>query len=77
MKTLITSREQQVLHLMARGLSSKTIATELNLSFYTVQTHRKNILRKLKETNTIRAISVAGMIGLLGAPDTQRLALSA
>jgi DNA-binding NarL/FixJ family response regulator len=68
MKTLITLREQQILSLMAQGMSSKTIASQLSLSFYTVQTHRKNILRKLNQTNTVRAISVASMVGLLVNP---------
>lgn len=67
MKMQITAREQEILHLMAQGMSSKTIANELHLSFYTVQTHRKNILRKLNETNTVRALTAASTIGLLRA----------
>lgn len=65
MKSIITFREQQVLSFMATGLSSKQIAKELNLSFHTVQTHRKNILKKLNESNTIRAVAVAASVGLL------------
>ncbi len=57
MKTLITVREQEILRLMAQGMSSKTIADVLNLSFHTVQTQRKNILRKLNENRTIRAMA--------------------
>ena len=67
MKALITFREQQILSLMAQGHSSKSIAQELGLSFHTVQTHRKNILRKLNETSTIRAVAVASNVGLLPA----------
>lgn len=67
MKTLITFREQEILRLMAQGMSSKTIANQLSLSFHTVQTHRKNILRKLNETSTIRALSVANTVGLLSS----------
>jgi DNA-binding NarL/FixJ family response regulator len=67
MKALITFREQQILSLMAQGHSSKSIAHELGLSFHTVQTHRKNILRKLNETSTIRAVTVASNVGLLPA----------
>lgn len=65
MKTLITLREQEILHLMAQGMSSKSIATELGVSFHTVQTHRKNILRKLNESSTIRAVTVATTVGLI------------
>lgn len=65
MKALITYREQEILSLMAQGHSSKSIAQQLGVSFHTVQTHRKNILRKLNENSTIRAVTVANMVGLL------------
>jgi DNA-binding NarL/FixJ family response regulator len=65
MKALITYREQEILSLMAQGLSSKSIAQQLGVSFHTVQTHRKNILRKLNETSTIRAVTLANNVGLL------------
>jgi DNA-binding NarL/FixJ family response regulator len=67
MKTLITHREQEILRLMAQGMSSKSIANELGVSFHTIQTHRKNILRKLNENSTIRAVSVATTVGLIPA----------
>ncbi len=65
MKTLITLREQEILTLMAQGMSSKSIANELGVSFHTVQTHRKNILRKLNQNSTIRAVTVAATVGLI------------
>lgn len=65
MKSIITAREQEILRLMAQGMSSKSIADALNLSFHTVQTHRKNILRKLNENSTIRAVAVATHVGLI------------
>lgn len=65
MKALITFREQEILSLMAQGLSSKSIAQQLGVSFHTVQTHRKNILRKLNESSTIRAVTLASNVGLL------------
>jgi DNA-binding NarL/FixJ family response regulator len=43
----LTDRELHVLHLLGSGLSTRQIATELNLSFKTVETHRENIKRKL------------------------------
>ena len=43
----LTAREEQVLNLVAEGLSSKEIATTLHLSVKTVETHRSNLMRKL------------------------------
>jgi len=44
---LLTTREREVLQLIAEGKSNKEIAQMLNLSVYTVETHRGNILEKL------------------------------
>ncbi len=45
---LVTKRERQVLHLLTQAHSSKDIATELNISVYTVDAHRSRIMKKLK-----------------------------
>lgn len=44
---LLTAREREVLQLLAEGKSNKEIATLLNLSPYTVETHRRNLQEKL------------------------------
>lgn len=44
---LLTSREREILQLLAEGKTNKEIATVLNLSPHTVETHRGNILQKL------------------------------
>ena len=44
---LLTAREREILQLIAEGKSNKDIANMLNLSPYTVETHRGNILEKL------------------------------
>jgi two-component system response regulator NreC len=44
---LLTIRERELLQLIAEGKSNKDIASLLNLSLYTVETHRSNILGKL------------------------------
>jgi len=44
---LLTSREREILHLLAEGKSNKDIATLLDLSLYTVETHRRNLQDKL------------------------------
>jgi DNA-binding NarL/FixJ family response regulator len=44
---LLTMREREILQLVAEGKSNKEVANVLNLSVYTVETHRGNILEKL------------------------------
>ena len=46
----LTKREVEILKRVKRGLTSEQIADELSLSYYTVQTHRKNIGHKLPFT---------------------------
>lgn len=48
----LTSREQTVLLQLAQGKSNKEVALELNISVRTVETHRKNIKRKLDISST-------------------------
>ncbi len=44
---LLSPREREILQLVAEGKSSKEIANVLNLSVYTVETHRAKIMQKL------------------------------
>jgi DNA-binding NarL/FixJ family response regulator len=44
---LLTPREREILQLLAEGKSNKDIAALLNLSLYTVETHRRNLQDKL------------------------------
>ena len=44
---LLTTREREVLQLVAEGKSNKEVANLFNLSLYTVETHRTHILQKL------------------------------
>ena len=46
-KEVLTTREREVLQLVAEGKASKEIAVELDMSVKTVDTHRSNIMRKL------------------------------
>ena len=43
----LTSREREVVQLLAEGKSTKEVACHLNLSVKTAETHRSNIMRKL------------------------------
>ena len=44
---LLTPREREILQLVAEGKSNKEVANLLNLSVYTVETHRSNVMQKL------------------------------
>jgi DNA-binding NarL/FixJ family response regulator len=44
---LLTSREREVIQLLAEGRTSKEVAITLNLSVKTAETHRTNLMRKL------------------------------
>ena len=48
----LTSREQTILLQLAQGKSNKDVAVELDISVRTVETHRKNIKRKLGISST-------------------------
>lgn len=45
--TPLTARESEILDLIAQGYTSKEIARKLDISPYTVNTHRDNLRRKL------------------------------
>lgn len=69
---MLSNREQQVLHLLADGSTSKEAARVLGLRTKTVENHRARILEKLRVSNTAAAIGLAYQEGLLvaGHPDT-------
>jgi len=56
---LLTEREREVLQLLAEGKSNKEVATLLNLSPYTVETHRTNLMQKLNLHNTAEIVLYA------------------
>jgi DNA-binding NarL/FixJ family response regulator len=62
---LLTEREREILQLIAEGNGNKEVATRLYLSVYTVETHRKNILEKLKLHGTADLILYAVRKGLV------------
>ena len=60
----LTNRELEVLRFMKKGLLSKEIAETLKVSINTVNSHRQNILQKLKANNSIEAVNFAQRLGL-------------
>ncbi|SNT31433.1 regulatory protein, luxR family [Ekhidna lutea] len=56
---VFTKREKEILRLLARGFYSKDIAQGLKLSKHTVDTHRRNMIRKAKVANTAELLSLA------------------
>ncbi len=56
---LLTEREREVLQLIAEGKSNKEVATILDLSVYTVETHRTNLMQKLNLHNTAEIVLYA------------------
>jgi DNA-binding NarL/FixJ family response regulator len=53
----LTEREIQIINLIKEGLSSKEIASQLNISLKTVEVHRHNILKKLKLKNSASLVN--------------------
>jgi two-component system response regulator NreC len=64
-QTDISPRENEVLQLVAQGLSTKQIAAQLDISNRTVETHRINLLKKLKANNTAELIKKSAQLKMI------------
>ena len=62
---LLTSREREILQLLAEGRANKEVATALNISAYTVETHRSHILQKLNLHNSAELVLYAVRKGII------------
>ncbi len=67
-KAMITRREKEVLSLVFEGLTTKEISVSLFISEHTVNTHCKNIMRKLGARNRTGLIRSALTRGLIVQP---------
>lgn len=56
---LLTEREREILQLLAEGKSNKEAATLLDVSPYTIETHRNNLMQKLNLHNTAEIVLYA------------------
>ena len=61
----LTPREQEVMRLLAEGLSSKEVAKKLFISPKTVENHRSNIMKKLDIHSAIELVRYAVKLGLI------------
>jgi two-component system, NarL family, response regulator NreC len=62
---LLTDREKEVLQLLAEGRANKEVATLLDLSLSTVETHRANLMQKLNLHNTAEVVLYAVRKGII------------
>jgi two-component system nitrate/nitrite response regulator NarL len=63
----LTSREMDVLHLVAKGATNPQIASQLNITVNTVKVHLRNILSKLNVENRTQAATLAIEKGLVNS----------
>jgi len=66
---LLTSREMQILRGIAKGHTSKKLAQDSGLAVPSVETHLRNIFRKLDASNRGEAVSTALKLGLITLGD--------
>jgi LuxR family maltose regulon positive regulatory protein len=64
----LTKRENDILQLLAQGLTNKEIAQRYTLSTRTVDTHVERVLSKLNVTSRTRAVAAALRLGLVAQP---------
>lgn len=62
---LLSVREKEVLTHIVNGCTDKEVGESLNISSFTAQKHRKNILKKLDEKNTASLSFIAGKASLM------------
>jgi LuxR family transcriptional regulator, transcriptional regulator of spore coat protein len=61
----LSGREQQILELVAVGLSAKEVALEIDIAPRTVERHIENIRLKLRARNRTHMVTCAAMAGML------------
>ena len=61
----LTPREQEVMRLLAEGLSSKKVAEKLFIGLKTVENHRASIMNKLDLHGTVELVRYAAKLGLI------------
>lgn len=67
-QTLLTSREQEVMMLLAEGRTVREVAADLSLSVKTIEAHKLNLMRKLDIHDRASLIEYAVRQGVVAAP---------
>ena len=62
---ILTKREKEIIELLAKEYTNEKIAEELNISYRTVETHRKNIMQKTSSHNLAGLLKYFYSSGLL------------
>jgi LuxR family transcriptional regulator of spore coat protein len=62
---MLTKREMEVLQLVSQELTTEQIATRLQVSIPTIETHRHNLLQKLGAKSVVGMIKIAFKQGLI------------
>ena len=65
-----TAREREILTHIWAGLTSQEIATRLQIAPKTVESHRANLLRKFRATNSAQLLRLALLEGILRMPSS-------
>ena len=55
----LTTREKEILHLIAKGKTDKEIADKLFISIRTAKKHRNNMITKIGVNNTVELVAFA------------------
>lgn len=61
----LTAREQEILRMLAEGMTTKEVAQKLYISPKTVENHRTNLMKKLGLQNSVELIRYAARLGLI------------
>jgi len=64
---MLTRRQQEILRLIADGLTNREISDQLSISPRTVEVHRFNLMRRLRVRNVAQLIRQALQMGFLSA----------
>ena len=55
----LTTREKEILHLIAKGKTDKELADKLFISIRTAKKHRNNMITKIGVNNTVELVAFA------------------
>lgn len=72
-ESCVSSKELEVLQLIADGLDSQGIAQRLFISVNTVESHRSHLMRKLRASNATDMVMKAVSLGLIPPPHLKRM----